>query len=413
MTVSKFRELDATVRLLCLNQFGINAGFFMLMPFLAAYLSGGIGLVAGLVGLLLGVRNFSQQGLFFAGGALADRFGYKPMILAGCALRTVGFGVLGFTDSLPGLVLGMVATGAAGALFNPAVRAYIAAQAGDKRVEAFAVFNVFYQAGILAGPLIGLALSGVDFSVTCFTAAAIFAALTLAQARLLPKRHGENSDRPSMVDSWRTVARNRGFLLFSVVMAATYVLNFQTYLALPLLLNQHTTPAAASLTTTVVFAIAGILTITAQVRVTAWCKNRWGPSGSLCLGVIVMGAAFLPVAAVLAWRPDAGVVIAAVVVCGTILATGTMITYPFEMDTIVTLAREQHVASHYGVFQTVAGIAVAAGNLAVGAGLDATGVGPWSTLPWAGLALAGFGCALGLRAIAIRGATSVAQPVNA
>lgn len=37
-------------------------------------------------------------------------------------------------------------------MFNPAVRAYLAIDSGERRVEAFALFNVFYQAGILAGP---------------------------------------------------------------------------------------------------------------------------------------------------------------------------------------------------------------------------------------------------------------------
>lgn len=70
------------------------------------------------------------------------------------------------------------ATGFAGALFNPAVRAYVAQDAGERRVEAFALFNVFYQTGILLGPVIGLALTGLAFQVTCLTAAAVFAVLT-------------------------------------------------------------------------------------------------------------------------------------------------------------------------------------------------------------------------------------------
>ncbi|MCA4715312.1 MFS transporter, partial [Mycobacteroides abscessus] len=50
------------------NQFAINVGFYMLMPYLAGYLAGPLGLAAWMVGLVLGVRNFSQQGMFLVGG---------------------------------------------------------------------------------------------------------------------------------------------------------------------------------------------------------------------------------------------------------------------------------------------------------------------------------------------------------
>ncbi|SED22883.1 hypothetical protein SAMN05428945_4255 [Streptomyces sp. 2224.1] len=40
-------------------------------------------------GLVLGVRNLSQRGMFLIGGTLADRYGYQAPIMAGRLLRTV------------------------------------------------------------------------------------------------------------------------------------------------------------------------------------------------------------------------------------------------------------------------------------------------------------------------------------
>ncbi|MCA2246115.1 MFS transporter, partial [Mycobacterium sp. WUMAC-067] len=164
--LTRFRGFDRPSQVLMLNQFGINMGFYMLMPYLAGYLAGPLGLAAWAVGLVLGVRNFSQQGMFIVGGTLADRLGYKPLIVAGCVLRTGGFALLVVAHSLPAVLIAAAATGFAGALFNPAVRAYLAADAGDRRVDAFAMFNIFYQAGILLGPLVGLTLMALDFRVT-------------------------------------------------------------------------------------------------------------------------------------------------------------------------------------------------------------------------------------------------------
>ncbi|MEW5535419.1 MFS transporter, partial [Streptomyces virginiae] len=72
-TLAQVRSYDRSVRLLMVNQFTINLGFYMLMPYLASHLSGPLGLAGWIVGLVLGVRNFSQQGMFLIGGTLADR----------------------------------------------------------------------------------------------------------------------------------------------------------------------------------------------------------------------------------------------------------------------------------------------------------------------------------------------------
>ncbi|GAA3093779.1 MFS transporter [Streptomyces rectiviolaceus] len=403
-TIAQVRSYDRSVQLLFANQFTINLGFYMLMPYLAQHLSGSLGLAGWLVGLVLGVRNFSQQGMFLIGGTLADRFGYKPLIVAGCVLRTVGFATLGLVDSVAALIAASAATGFAGALFNPAVRAYLAADAGERRVEAFALFNVFYQAGILLGPLVGMLLTGVDFRVTCLVSAAIFGLLSVVQIRALPARRGDDpagdgaGGRESVLAQWRGVIANRAFLLFSTAMIGSYVLSFQVYLALPLEVRrlggggEFGTVAVALL-----FAASGLTTILCQTRVTAWCKEHLEPGRALAWGLLIMGAAFIPLLAATAVPvPDDGIgrwLLAAVppMLAALMLALGTMIAYPFEMDTIVRLSGDRLVATHYGLYNTICGIGITLGNLLTGAALDAARAAGMSALPW--LALLGLGLA--------------------
>ena len=116
--LTQFRSFGWPSRVLMLNQFGINLGFYMLMPYLAGYLAGPLGLAGWAVGLVLGVRNFSQQGMFIVGGTLADRLGYKPLIVAGCLLRTAAFGLLAVAQSLPALLIASAATGFALSLIH-------------------------------------------------------------------------------------------------------------------------------------------------------------------------------------------------------------------------------------------------------------------------------------------------------
>ncbi|MFI2372161.1 MFS transporter [Streptomyces sp. NPDC018833] len=405
---TQVRSYEGSVQLLMVNQFTINLGFYMLMPYLAAHLSGTLGLAGWIVGLVLGVRNFSQQGMFLVGGTLADRLGYKPMIVAGCVLRTVGFATLGLVDSLPALLAASAATGLAGALFNPAVRAYLAADAGERRVEAFALFNVFYQAGILLGPLVGMVLTGVDFRITCLAAAGIFALLSVVQFRALPARRKDagkerGGDRESVLAQWRGILANRPFLLFSAAMIGSYVLTFQVYLSLPLEVRrlggdgEFGTAAVAML-----FAVSGLSTILGQTRVTAWCKARYEPGQALVRGLALMGLAFVPLLLATAVPvPASGVglwLLAAVppTLAALLLALGTMIAYPFEMDTIVRLSGDRLVATHYGLYNTICGIGITLGNLLTGAALDAARAAGMPALPWISLTVLGLACGAAL-----------------
>ena len=397
--VAQFRSFGWPSRLLMINQFGINLGFYMLMPYLAGYLAGPLGLAAWAVGLVLGVRNFSPQGMFIVGGTLADRLGYKPLIVAGCLLRTAGFGLLVFAHSVPMMLIASAATGFAGALFNPAVRAYLAADAGERRVEAFALFNVFYQAGILAGPLVGLAFMTVDFRLTAAGAAAVFAMLTIAQLFALPRREGDRAvTTGSVVQDWRTVLGNRSFLLFALAMIGSYVLSFQVYLALPLH-AADIAPQHESALTAAVFVVSGVVAVTAQLRLTRWFSNRWGSDRSLVVGMVVLALSFVPLILLPDNRFGATVAVCALLVSTAALAIGSAAVFPFEMDTVVRLSGGRLVGTHYGFYSTVVGIGILAGNVATGALMQAANERGLGVLVWAALAGLGLWSAAALRAL--------------
>jgi MFS family permease len=412
-TLTQIGSFNRPVQLLLVNQLTINIGFYMLMPYLAGYLSNELALAAWTVGLILGMRNLSQQGMFLLGGSLADRIGYKPMILAGLGLRVVGFAMLGLVESLPALLVASALTGLAGALFNPAVRAYLAAEAGDRKVEAFALFNVFYQTGILLGPLIGLALLGVAFRWVCLVAAVLFLLLLIAQARALPARRGDrdrDTSRPqhSMLADWRRIVRHRPFLLFSVAMIGSYVLNFQVYLGLPIEVRRVT---GGETGVAILFAVSGLLTVAGQVRLTAWAKNRWTAAQAISRGLLLMAAAFVPLvlaAALGSSEPPRGwwsyaLALSPVLASTVLLTVATMLVYPFEMATIVDLADEHTVGTYYGFYNTLAGIGIAAGNLLTGLALDFGRTHNIPALPWVALTLTGLFCATAITALDRRG----------
>jgi MFS family permease len=406
-----YRSFDRPSRLLMVNQFAINTGFYMLMPYLAGYLAGPLGLAAWAIGLVLGVRNFAQQGMFLLGGTLADRLGYKPLIVTGCLLRTGGFALLAFADSLPALLLASAATGFAGALFNPAVRAYLAEDSARRRVEAFAVFNVFYQAGILFGPIVGLALMALDFRATAAGAAAVFGLLTLAQLRALPQHRAEPKTA-SVLDDWRVVLANRPFLLFATAMIGCSVLAFQVYLALPMQATRIVGADSATVLMTAVFVVSGVIAIAGQLRITRWFGQRWGRAHSLPLGMAILAAAFVPLLLVPGTGLGVWPAVGALLLTAAVLGVGAAAVFPFEMDTVVALSGDRLVATHYGLYNTIVGIGILLGNLGIGTLLDATRNAGLSSLAWAALIAVGATATAALLALARTGRLNAPVPVG-
>ena len=161
-------------------------------------------------------------------------------------------------------------------------------------------------------------------------------------------------------------------------MIGTYVLSYQVYLALPL--HARTLAGRGNLGTalvTALYVVSGGVTIVAQMKVTAWCRARWGPAGSLSRGLVVLGAAFahlLAADALLVALPGVGAVAAtavsvvALLATAALLAIGTAVVLPFEMDTIVARARNRLVATHYGFYNTVCGVGIPARECGDGLG---------------------------------------------
>ncbi|MGW8377106.1 MFS transporter [Streptomyces sp. ODS28] len=381
----EMRRFPLAIRLLLVNQLGVNTGFYLLIPYLATHMSEDLGMSAAVVGIVLGVRNLSQQGLFILGGSAADRLGARGVIIAGCALRTAGFGLFALGDGLPVLLAASVLSGLAGALFNPAVRAYLAQEAGERKAEAFALFNVFATTGALVGPLLGSALLLVDFRASALTAAALFALLTVAQAMVLPAREVPPAKGGVLAD-WREVLANRRFLAFAVAMVGMFTLQNQLYLLLPDGARQATGwPGAAG----AVFLVGTVANLTLQLRITRRLKSRSPRARWVVVGLALMGLAFVPPLAVAARSggPPQGTGYAVLallpVLAGALLLyLGVMVAQPFVLEMVPDFGRSELTGTYFGVFYVVSGIAAAGGNALVGWAMDAGGTDGARWLPW-------------------------------
>ncbi|TWG08515.1 MFS transporter [Saccharopolyspora dendranthemae] len=381
-TLRLIRSYPLAVQVLLVNQLGVNTGFYLLIPYLAGYLGHDLGLSAAVVGVILGVRNLSQQGLFLVGGTAADRLGARHVIIAGCALRAAGFGLFAFGSSVPVLLGASVLSGLAGALFNPAVRAYLAQEAGDRRAEAFSLFNVFANTGMLLGPLLGSALLLVNFRLSAVVAAVIFALLTVAQVLVLPPHRVERSENSVLTD-WRGVLSDRRFLAFTAALTGMFALQNQLYLVLPVHAERFTgSPAAVS----AIFLVSTAASLLLQVRITARFAERWSRGRSIATGLALMGGSFTVTSVAASVVPgtaptsagEALLRLTPVLVTAFGLSVGVMLAQPFVYELIPAFGGTALSGTYFGVFYLASGLTAAAGNALIGWATDLAAPG----LPW-------------------------------
>ncbi|CAL9396276.1 MDR family MFS transporter [Streptomyces sp. enrichment culture] len=378
--------LSPLLRLLILTQLAFNVGFFAVLPFLAEHLGTAIGMAGWLVGVVLGLRTFSQQGLFVVGGALADRYGVRPVVLTGCALRIAGFAWLGYAERTWSVIGSVLLIGCAAALFSPAVESEVARQAvlreeagGGPRARVLALFTVAGQAGAFTGPLLGALLLTADFRTVCLAGAAVFTAVLAGHAVLLP-RHIPGRELVAVRGGLGPLLRNRRFLALCFGYGAQLLAYNQLYLALPAEVRRaygSQAPVAW------LFALSSLLVVGAQLPVTRWAGRRLTPRRSLAAGLLLTGAGF---AAVAAARPAgltgmAGLApLAALVV---LLTAGQMLVAPVARAWLPDLAEPGRIGLYTGALSSVSGLLVLLGSTASGALLD-LGLPP--ALPWAALA---------------------------
>jgi multidrug resistance protein len=129
-------------------------GFTMVLPLLAFYATR-MGADSSVVGMLVASYPFAQLAVSPFWGRLSDRYGRRPLILAGLIMSAAAYVLFGLAESLWLLFASRMVQGAGGGITG-VVQAYVAdAVEPEERTKALGWLTAATSAGVMFGPPAG------------------------------------------------------------------------------------------------------------------------------------------------------------------------------------------------------------------------------------------------------------------
>ncbi|KFK94380.1 MULTISPECIES: multidrug efflux MFS transporter MdtH [unclassified Serratia (in: enterobacteria)] len=267
-------------------------GFFVVFPLISIRFVDQLGWAALVVGIALGLRQLVQQGLGIFGGAIADRFGAKPMIVTGMLLRAAGFATMAMADQPWLLWFSCALSAIGGTLFDPPRTALvIKLTRPHERGRFFSLLMMQDSAGAVIGALIGSWLLQYDFHFVCWAGAGIFVMAAGWNAWLLPA-YRISTVRVPMKEGMMRVLRDRRFLIYVLTLTGYYMLSVQVMLMLPIIVNEIAgSPAAVKW----MYAIEAALSLSLLYPLARWSEKHFRLEQRLMAGLLLMTLSLIPV----------------------------------------------------------------------------------------------------------------------
>ena len=267
-------------------------GFFVVFPLISIRFVDQMGWAALMVGIALGLRQFVQQGLGVFGGAIADRFGAKPMIVTGMLLRAAGFATMAIAHEPWLLWFSCFLSGIGGTLFDPPRTALVVKLIRPQhRGRFFSILMMQDSAGAVVGALLGSWLLQYDFRLVCATGAVLFILCALFNGLFLPAWKLSTVKAPVREGLDRVLSDKR-FVTYVLTLTGYYMLAVQVMLMLPIMVNDIAgTPAAVKW----MYAIEASLSLTLLYPIARWSERRFRLEHCLMAGLLLMTLSMMPI----------------------------------------------------------------------------------------------------------------------
>jgi MFS transporter, DHA1 family, multidrug resistance protein len=334
-------------------------GFFMVIPLISVHYVKGLGWAASLIGVVLALRQFTQQGVTVFSGALADRFGAKGLILLGLLVRAAGFMSMAWAETFPLLLASALLAGLGGALFESPKSAAMAALSDEtSRRRMFAVQGISGNIGMALGILAGSFLIETSFDVVAIVSGLCYVIVFAITALFMPQVTVATGQR-TLLAGLGMAASDKRFVVFVLISMGYFLLWSQLSLGVSLKAEDL---AGTERAVSWVFLTNTLFAIGLQYPAVRWLEPRVQPLTGLTVGVSLMSLGLGLIALV----PNIWLLLG----CVAIFATGSLIMSPNQQTLMADLADPKVLGSYMGFGSLGLAVGGSLGNYVSGALYD-------------------------------------------
>ncbi len=380
---------DATRRrgliVILVDTFFMWGGFFMVIPLISVHYVDDLGWSAASIGLVLAVRQLTQQGLTLPGGMLADRVGAKWLICGGMLLRAAGFACMAWADTFPLLLASAILAAIGGSLFESPKSAAIAALTNTtNRARYYSLLGVVGGLGMTLGPLLGALLLRTNFSIVALVAASCYLITFLLTVLFLPPVRVA-SERRGLTYGIALALHDRPFMIFNLLLMGYWFMWVQLSISLPLVARAISGTSDA---VSWVYTLNAGMSVLLQYPLLRFAERKLRPLPILVLGVAAMAVGLGGIGL-------AGSV-TALLLCVALFSAGALLASPAQQTVTAGFANPTALGSYFGVNALALALGGGLGNYSGGLlyGLGQQRAAP--ALPWLVFCVVGMASALGM-----------------
>ncbi|MBK9711808.1 MAG: MFS transporter [Kouleothrix sp.] len=385
--------------IILIDTFFMWGGFFMVVPLISIHYVDDLGWSAAAIGVVLAVRQLTQQGLTLPGGMLADRVGAKVLICVGMLLRAAGFASMAWADSFPLLLGSAVLAALGGSLFESPRSAAIAALTDEhNRSRYYSLLGVSGSMGMTIGPLIGALLLKVDFGVVALVAASCYVVTFLLTVVMLPAVR-VSSERHNLTYGIDLALHDRPFMIFNALLMGYWFMWVQLSISLPLVAREISGTSDA---VSWVYTLNAGMSVLLQYPLLRLAERWLSPLPILLLGVAIMAAGLGGIAL-------AGSV-AVLLLCVALFSAGALLAAPSQQTVAASFANPTALGSYFGVNALALAIGGGLGNYSGGLLFGMGRQLDLPQLPWLVFCAVGAAAAAGMALLHRRQLSARAQP---
>lgn len=224
--------------------------YYGMFALISVYLSdpvsiGGLGFADNQRGVMLAIVTALLYLLPILGGAIADRFGFKKVLLSAFVTLAAGYFAMGHFSTYAMVFASFLLVAIGGALFKPIIVATVSKTTNDKNdTLGFGIFYMIVNIGGFIGPFVASKLRDLDWSyVFIMCTVVILFNIVILYFYKEPERETKEKETlreglKKVISNTATVLKDSKFLMFLIIMVGMWTMYMQLFFTLPIYITQ-------------------------------------------------------------------------------------------------------------------------------------------------------------------------------